>query len=116
MSDKDSTDDGLETYRLALASQAPTNSCEAQEKRTKLRARFLNVIEYLNANHQTVSPIELDFHRESSLTAQRCLSIDSNFSQLLVEDLQTHIGLVPTALIRTNDLTAISFSIPNGKH
>jgi len=110
MSNIDNDDDGLAGYRLALATQAPENSLSKQEKRTELRSRFLNVLEYLKTN-QTISPIELDFHRESSLTAAYCLSIDSNFSQILVQDLQTPIGRMPTALIRTNDLTAISFTI-----
>jgi hypothetical protein len=110
MSNIDTDDDGLAAYRLALATQAPENSASKQEKRAELRSRFLNVLEYLK-NNQTISPIELDFHRESSLTATHCLSIDSNFSQILVQDLQTHIGRMPTALIRTNDLTAISFTI-----
>jgi hypothetical protein len=110
MSNIDTNDDGLAAYRLALATEAPENSAHKQEKRAELRSRFLNVLEYLK-NNQTISPIELDFHRESSLTATHCLSIDSNFSQLLVQDLQTHIGRLPTALIRTNDLTAISFTI-----
>jgi hypothetical protein len=111
MSNIDNDDDGLAVYRLALTTQAPENSASKQEKRTELRSRFLNVLEYLKTN-QTISPIELDFHRESSLTAAHCLSIDSNFSQIFVEDLQTPIGRMPTALIRTNDLTAISFTIP----
>lgn len=102
-------DDGLGAYRHALATEAPANAPSLQEKRAELRSRFLNVLEYLKANHQTTSPIELDFHRESSLIAARCLSVDSNCSQLLVEDLQTPIGRVPTALIRTSDLTALTF-------
>ncbi len=110
MSNIDNDDDGLTAYRLALANQTPENSESKQEKRAELRLRFLNVLEYLKTN-PTNSPIELDFHRESSLTAASCLSIDSNFSQILVQDLQTHIGCMPTALIRTNDLTAISFTI-----
>lgn len=105
-------DDGLEPYRLALANQAPENSAAKQEKRSELRSRFLNVLEYLKAN-KNISPITLDFHRESSLTATRCLSIDSNFSQILVQDLQTFIGPMSTVLIRTNDLTALSFKIPS---
>jgi hypothetical protein len=108
MSNIDNDEDGLAVYRLALATQTPENSESKQEKRAELRSRFLNVLEYLKTN-PTISPIELDFHRESSLTATHCLSIDSNFSQILVQDLQTHIGRMPTALIRTNDLTAISF-------
>ena len=111
MSDIDTNDDGLAAYRLALATEAPPNSPSNQEKRAELRSRFLNVLEYLKAHRETISPIELDFHRESSLTAAHCLSIDSNFSQILVQDLQTHIGRVSTALIRTNDLTAISFPL-----
>jgi hypothetical protein len=110
MSNIDNDDDGLAAYRLALATQTSENSETKQEKRAELRLRFLNVLEYLKTN-QTISPIELDFHGESSLTANYCLSIDSNFSQILVQDLQTHIGRMPTALIRTNDLTAISFTI-----
>jgi len=110
MSNIDNDDDGLAAYRLALATQTPENSVSKQEKRAELRLRFLNVLEYLKTN-QTISPIELDFHGESSLTATYCLSIDSNFSQILVQDLQTHIGRMSTALIRTNDLTAISFTI-----
>ncbi len=110
MSNIDNDDDGLAGYRLALATQATENPLAKQEKRTELRSRFLNLLEYLKTN-QTISPIELDFHRESSLTADYCLSIDSNFSQILVQDLQTPIGRMPTALIRTNDLTAISFTI-----
>ncbi len=110
MSNIDNDDDGLTAYRLALATQAPDNSLSKQEKRSELRSRFLNVLEYLKTN-KTISSIELDFHRESSLTAAHCLSIDSNFSQILVQDLQTHIGCMPTALIRVNDLTAISFTI-----
>lgn len=110
MSDIDTNEDGLAAYRLALATQTPENSSAKQEKRAELRTRFLNVLEYLKAN-PTLPSIELDFHRESSLTAASCLSIDSTFSQILVQDLQTPIGLMPTALIRTNDLTAISFSI-----
>jgi len=90
MSNIDNDDDGLASYRLALATQAPDNSLSKQEKRAELRSRFLNVLEYLKTN-QTISPIELDFHRESSLTAAYCLSIDSNFSQILVQDLQTPI-------------------------
>lgn len=110
MSNIDTDDDGLGAYRLALATEIPENSASQQEKRAELRRRFLNVLEYLKTN-QTISPIKLDFHRESTLTANCCLSIDSNFSQILVEDLQTHIGRMPTALIRTNDLTAISFTL-----
>jgi hypothetical protein len=110
MSNIDHDEDGLAAYRLALATQAPENSLSKQEKRAELRSRFLNVLEYLKTN-ETISPIELDFHRESSLIATHCLSIDSNFSQILVQDLQTPIGRMPTALIRTNDLTAISFTI-----
>jgi len=110
MSNIDNDDDGLASYRLALATQAPDNSLSKQEKRAELRSRFLNVLEYLKTN-KTISSIELDFHRESSLTAVHCLSIDSNFSQILVQDLQTHIGCMSTALIRVNDLTAISFTI-----
>jgi len=106
----DHNEDGLAAYRLALTTQTPENSILKQEKRTELRSRFLNVLEYLKLN-QTISPIELDFHRESSLTANHCLSIDSNFSQILVEDLQTPIGRMTTGLIRTNDLTALSFTI-----
>ena len=112
MSTIDHDDDGLAAYRHALMTQAPENSSSKQDKRTELRSRFLNVLEYLQKN-KTISPIELDFHRESSLTATHCLSIDSNFSQILVQDLQTSIGSMPTALIRTNDLTAISFTIPS---
>lgn len=107
--DIDNDDDGLGAYRLAIATQAPANSTEQQEKRAELRSRFLNILEYLTKNNQTASPIKLDFHRESSLTAARCLSVDSDFSQILVEDLQTPIGSIPTALIRTNDLTALTF-------
>jgi hypothetical protein len=110
MSNIDNDDDGLTAYRLALANQTPENSESKQEKRAELRLRFLNVLEYLKTS-QNISPIELDFHRESSLIATCCLSIDSNFSQILVQDLQTPIGCMPTALIRTNDLTAISFTI-----
>ena len=104
-------DDGLAAYRLALDTQAPPNSTSDQEKRAQLRSRFLNVLEYLKTKQQTISPIELDFHRESSLTATHCLSIDSTFSQILVQDLQTHIGRLPTALIRTSDLTSITFPL-----
>lgn len=104
-------DDGLSAFRQALATQTCANSPSLQEKRTELRSRFLNVLEYLKANQQTISPIELDFHRESPLIAARCLSIDSTCSQILVEDLQTHIGSISTALIRTSDLTAISFPL-----
>lgn len=110
MSDIDNDEDGLAAYRLALATQAPENSPSKQEKRTELRSRFLNVLEYLKTN-ETISPIELHFHRESSLIANHCLSIDSTFSQILVQDLQTPIGSMPTALIRTSDLTALSFTI-----
>ncbi|CAF1106243.1 unnamed protein product [Adineta steineri] len=99
MSNIDNDDDGLAVYRLALATQAPENSALKQEKRAELRSRFLNVLEYLKTN-KNISPIELDFYRESSLTATHCLSIDSNFSQILVEDLQTKIGCMPTALIQ----------------
>ncbi|CAF5154637.1 unnamed protein product, partial [Rotaria magnacalcarata] len=90
-------DDGLEAFRLALANQAPDNSAAKQEKRAELRSRFLNVLEYIKSN-KNISPIQLDFHRESSLIAAHCLSIDSNFSQVLVQDLQTFIGHIPTAL------------------
>ncbi|CAF4820529.1 unnamed protein product [Rotaria socialis] len=90
-------DDGLEAFRLALANQAPDNSATKQEKRAELRSRFLNVLEYIKSN-KNISPIQLDFHRESSLIAAHCLSIDSNFSQVLVQDLQTFIGHIPTAL------------------
>lgn len=110
MSNIDQDEDGLAAYRLALATQTPENSPSKQEKRAELRTRFLNVLEYLKSN-RNLSSIDLDFHRESSLTAASCLSIDSNFSEILVQDLQTHIGLIPTALIRTNDLTALSFTI-----
>ena len=108
--DHDDDDNGLAAYRQALTTQAPENSAIKQEKRAELRSRFLSVLEYLKDN-STVSPIELDFHRESSLTAARCLSVDSSFSQILVQDLQTPIGCMPTALIRTSDLTAISFTV-----
>ena len=110
MSNIDIDDDGLEAYRLALENQTSENSISKQEKRADLRIRFLNVLEYLKTN-KNLSSIQLDFHHESSLNAACCLSIDSNFSQILVKDLQTHIGHIPTALIRTNDLTAISFTI-----
>lgn len=111
MSTIDQNEDGLAAYRLALETQTPENSIGKQEKRAELRTRFLNVLEYLKSNRNSSSSIELDFHRESSLTAASCLSVDSNFSQILVQDLQTHIGCIPTALIRTNDLTALSFTI-----
>jgi hypothetical protein len=107
----DNDDDGLTAYRLALATHAPSNSTCEQDKRAELRSRFLNVLEYLKANHQTSSPIELHFHRESSLIAARCLSVDSKFSQILVQDLHTPIGTLPTALIRASDLTALSFPL-----
>lgn len=110
MSTIDQNEDGLAAYRLALETQTPENSTLKQEKRAELRTRFLNVLEYLKSD-RTSSSIELDFHRESTLTAASCLSIDSNFSQILVQDLQTHIGRIPTALIRTNDLTALTFTI-----
>lgn len=107
----DDDDDGLAAYRLALATKTPDNSESKQDKRTELRTRFLNVLEYLKNPDNKISPITLDFHRESSLNANCCLSIDSNFSQVLVQDLQTPIGCMPTALIRTSDLTAISFKL-----
>ena len=112
MSNIDHDDDGLAAYRLALATQAPENSSSKQENRVALRSRFLNVLEYLQKN-KTISPIQLDFHREASLTATHCLSVDSTFSQIQVQDLETPIGRMPTALIRTNDLTAVSFTIPS---
>ncbi|CAF2402710.1 unnamed protein product [Rotaria sp. Silwood2] len=104
-------DDGLGEYRLALATQAPENSLSKQEKRAELRSRFLNVLEYLKTN-QTISPIELDFYRESSLIAARCLSIDSNFSQIFVQDLQTYIGHMPTALIHQTIAAALKEKTP----
>lgn len=112
MSNIDYEDDGLSAYRHALASQAPENSSSKQENRAMLRARFLNVLEYLQKNKSS-APIQLDFHREASLTAAQCLSVDSTFSQILVQDLQTPIGRMPTALIRTSDLTAVSFTLPS---
>ena len=111
MSEIDSNEDGLAGYRLALATQTSPNTPSKQAKRAELRSRFLNVLDYLKRHQQSISPIELDFHRESSLTAAHCLSVDSNFSQILVQDLQTPIGRMPTALIRTDDLTAISFAL-----
>ncbi|CAF3418506.1 unnamed protein product [Rotaria sp. Silwood1] len=107
----DANDDGLAEYRLALAHHTSENSLSKQEKRAELRSRFLNVLEYLKTN-QTISPIQLDFHRESSLIATRCLSIDSNFSQILVQDLQTHIGHMPTALIHQTTAAASKEKTP----
>ncbi|CAF1408314.1 unnamed protein product [Rotaria magnacalcarata] len=104
-------DDGLEAFRLALANQAPDNSAAKQEKRAELRSRFLNVLEYIKSN-KNISPIQLDFHRESSLIAAHCLSIDSNFSQVLVQDLQTFIGHIPTALVHQTIATALKEKTP----
>ncbi|CAF1341276.1 unnamed protein product [Didymodactylos carnosus] len=98
--------DGLSSFRQKLNSIQ--NSSSSQEHRSELREKFLNVLQHL---YSSSSPsVQLDFHREASLTAKYSAS-DSSFSQLLVQDLQTPIGVMTNALIRTNDLTALNFTL-----
>lgn len=76
-----------------------------QDNNAKLRKRFLKMLRWLRNK-----PIEFEMYQGANVYANM-RSIDYDILNLHVYNLQTPIGTVPEALIRTNDIVCFHFEI-----
>ena len=79
------------------------------EKRAIQRERFIEVLELMEDKK-----IEIDTYKGASVTGI-FRSIDYGISNIHVNSLQTPIGCIPEALIRTSDIVKIKYQITQKK-
>jgi gem associated protein 7 len=83
---------------------------EEQKNRSLLRQRFLNVLKWMENKQDTKIDIEMF---EGARVRGVFRSTDYNFSNLHFNNLETPIGVVPEALIRSSDIISLKININN---
>ena len=79
---------------------------EEQEKRANLRRKFLSMLKYIESSDGR--QIDIQTYRGACVSGM-FRSVDYNMSNVHVHDLNTPIGLVHEALLRTSDIVSIKF-------
>eukprot|EP00106_Octopus_bimaculoides_P012246 XP_014779688.1 PREDICTED: uncharacterized protein LOC106875896 [Octopus bimaculoides] len=78
---------------------------QQQSDRAFLRERFLRFLLALDGNHADL------IMQENNIVSGKLLLADLNFENLMVRDLQTPIGTLPHALLRTNDILSFRLNM-----
>ena len=76
---------------------------EQQRQLAEMREKFLKVLKYME-NKQ----LEIETYRGAQVNAQ-FRSVDYNLTNWHVSNLNTPIGIVPEALLRTSDIVTMKF-------
>lgn len=78
---------------------------EEQHQRSVLRQRFLRVMELMEGKK-----IDIETYQGADVSGV-FRSADYEFKNIHVSNLNTPIGCIPNALVRTDDITTIKFDI-----
>lgn len=77
----------------------------SQDERALMRERFLNVLKFMENRN-----VEIETYKGARINGE-FRSTDYNFSNFHVHNLNTPIGIVPEALIRSSDVVSIKFAL-----